>query len=129
MNSSDLGERGFTIPIPFNEGNHKTAPVKTGIYIITLLERVIEYPVGSSDIVKIGKVEFREGFRKRWYNYHKPGLKQETNKRLKPKFDSEPHGFAWLVLEKGHAALAEKRLLSEFMREHSQYPPYNKIHG
>ena len=129
LNSEELVTRGFTKPIPFDEGGQSRAPAETGVYIITLQTREIEYLIGSSDIVIIGKSEIKQGIRKRWREYHNPGPSQGTNLRLKPMFDSEPHGIAWLLLQKGQASVTEKRLLSEFLRLHGGFPIYNKIHG
>lgn len=129
MNSKDLRERGFTEPILFVKGEHSTAPAETGVYIIMLQDRETDYPMGKSDIVKIGKSEFKQGIRRRWYNYYNPGPTQHTNIRLKPKFEKQPHTIAWLLLPKGDAKRMEDRLLLEFKREHGQFPAYNLIKG
>lgn len=127
MNSNDLIKRGFSELVDFIDGGHKNVPPKIGIYIITRRDKDIEYSNGKSDIVKIGKCEFEQGFTKRWYSYFNPGPTQATNKRLKPKFLEAPHGFSWLELPKGQAHLMEKRLLAEFKLQHGQLPAYNLI--
>ena len=127
MDSKSLQLMGFTSPIPFVEAGNTDVPKQAGVYIIVLLTHEIDYPMGKSDIVKIGDAENDKGLYMRWSQYFHPGPTQKTNIRLKPKFQRESHGFAWLLLEKGSADRMEMKLLAQFQREHGQLPAYNLV--
>lgn len=129
MNSKDLVKRGFSEPVDFVEGGEETVPRKIGIYIIFRKDKEIDYGMGKSDIVKIGKcVEEGKGFRGKYQQQFNPGPTDTKNLRIRPMFKSSPHAFAWLELPKEQAKAAEKRLLNEFVRFHGQYPPFNLTH-
>jgi len=128
MNSKDLVLRGFSEPLDFVEGQNKEVPPKTGVYVIIRKDKSIDYRMGQSDIVKIGKAEFEKGFFRLWHEYFHPGPTQNTNIRLKDKFLASPHGFCWKEIPKGRAGMTEKVLRAEFVRDHGQLPAYNIVH-
>jgi hypothetical protein len=129
MNSKDLQKRGFSEPVALTEGGQTQVPAKIGVYVIVRKDKEIDYPMGKSDIVKIGKcVEEGRGFTGRWNQYFNPVVAQDANKRLKQVPSCELHGFSWMELPKNQIKQMEKRLLNEFVRFHGQYPAYNLTH-
>jgi len=125
MDSTSLQKEGFTAPIPFVLEGRSEVPKTTGIYIITIMDGTIDYSWGHSDIVKIGKVETKNGFYDRWHTYLKPGPSNEKNIRLKKLIDKRPHGFAYLELPKGAGEKIERRMIARFQEENGQKPAYN----
>jgi len=128
MNSQDMIKRGFSEPVDFTEEGQNLVPNKVGVYILFRKDKEIDYPMGKSDIVKIGKcVDTGKGFSGKWHQYFKPGPNDTKNKRLLSNFRPGTHCFTWLELTKEQATGAEKRLLNEFVRFNGQYPAYNTI--
>ncbi len=125
MDSTTLQEEGFTAPIPFVLEDRSKVPKKIGIYIITIMDGTIDYSWGRSDIVKIGKVETKNGFYDRWYSYLSPGPSNAKGIRLKKLIDKRPHGFAYKELPKGAAEKIERRLIARFQEMNGQKPAYN----
>jgi hypothetical protein len=129
MNSSDLVKRGFSEPVDLKEGEQGRIPPKIGVYVIVRKGKEIDYPIGKSDIVKIGKCEDSgKGFTGRWRDYLNPGAAQEAGKRPRQGPTQDLHAFSWLELPKNQIKQVEKRLLNEFVRFHGQYPPFNLTH-
>jgi hypothetical protein len=129
MNSKDLVKRGFSEPVDLREGGQSQIPSKIGVYVIIRKDKEIDYPMGKSDIVKIGKCEETgKGFTGRWCDYISSGTAQDAGKRPRQGPSRDQHAFSWLELPKNQIKQVEKRLLNEFVRFHGQYPPFNLTH-
>jgi hypothetical protein len=129
MNSKDLQKRGFSEPVALTEEGKTQVPAKIGVYVIVRKDKEIDYPMGKSDIVKIGKcVEQGKGFTGRWQQYFSPAPAQVAGRQAKSSPSCELHAFSWLELPENQIKQMEKRLLNEFVRYHGQYPAYNLTH-
>lgn len=129
MNSKDLQKRGFSEPVDLCDGCQVRVPAKIGVYVIVRKGKEIDYPMGKSDIVKVGKCEeVGKGFTGRWQQYYTPAPAQDAGKQAKSSPSCELHAFSWLELPKNQIKQVERRLLNEFVRFHGQYPAYNLTH-
>jgi len=129
MNSKDLQKRGFSEPVDLSEGGQLRVPSKIGVYVIVRKDHEIGYPIGTSDIVKVGKCEdAAKGFNGKCAQFFSPAPAPEPGKAAKQDFPCDQHAFSWLEVPKSQIKQVERRLLNEFVRFHGQYPAYNLTH-
>lgn len=129
MNSKDLQKRGFSEPVDLSEGGQLRVPAGIGVYVIVRKEKEIGYPIGTSDIVKMGKCEEAgKGFAGRWSQYFCPTPAQRAGKGSRQDIQCALHAFSWLEVPRHQIKQVERRLLNEFVRFHGQYPAYNLTH-
>jgi hypothetical protein len=127
MNSKDLQKRGFSEPADLSEGGQLRVPEKIGVYVIIRKDHEVGYPMGTSDIVKVGKCEDNgKGFNGKLAQFFGPGL-QEAGRGTR-QIQPGVHAFSWLEVPKGQIKQVERRLLNEFVRFHGQYPALNLTH-
>jgi len=129
MNSKDLQKRGFSEPVDLSEGGQLQVPARIGVYVIVRKEKEIGYPIGTSDIVKVGKCEeIGKGFNGKCAQFFSPTPAQQAGKGSKQDIPCGVHAFSWLEVPKHQIKQVERRLLNEFVRFHGQYPAYNLTH-
>ena len=129
MNSKDLQKRGFSEPVDLTEGGQLRVPATIGVYVIIRKGKEIGYPMGTSDIVKVGKCEeIGKGFNGKCAQFFSPTPSQQASKGSKQDIPCDLHAFSWLEVPKSQIKQVERRLLNEFVRFHGQYPAYNLTH-
>lgn len=128
MNSKDLQKRGFSEPADLSEEGRLQVPPKIGVFVIVRKDKEIGYPIGTSDIVKMGKCEEAgKGFNGKCAQLFNPGS-QDAGRGASKMIQPGLHAFSWLEVPKAQIRQVERRLLNEFVRFHGQYPALNLTH-
>jgi len=103
-------------------------PDSSGVYIISSPQPFGRYR-GESDVVYVGSsANAQGGLKRRIRFFFHPGPSQYTSKRIKALLDlGEKLEISFHTCTALKARSLEKEILQEYVREHLELPPYNRI--
>jgi len=125
MNSKELQEMYECKCFLLTRENIGTFPKCPAVYVI-FWDKVLNHPVGGSDILYLGKAD--DDVRIRWSGYYNPGPSQETNKRINRFLRVKGKKYVLIISvdTKKEARDLENMLLKKFEGDHFTHPPLNR---